>query len=204
MSKKSPLRENFQKQHGKRAQALLKPDPHQLYHIHWSLLSQLSWKESLLLTCQILGLFVNTLAADEKYPVLNRDNLTIPIQMQFSQKQKTFSELFAAFLEAIWNFERFEKQMASVAFVFPNLRTLKMWLDKWLKNPVPDDPSTSNMVNVPKHCWNLHHSTFIIFIDHWQGNCVLKSLSYWHAKSWDCLLTHWMPMTSILLLTMTI
>ena len=110
MSKKSRLRENFQKQHGKRAQALLKPDPHQLYHIHWSLLSQLSWKESLLLTCQILGLFVNTLAADEKYPVLNRDNLTIPIQMQLSRKQNTFSEFFTAFLKSKWNFEHFDKK----------------------------------------------------------------------------------------------
>ena len=151
-----------------------------------------------------MGLLVNTLATDEKYPVLNRDNLTIPIQMQFSQKQKTFSELFAAFLEAIWNFERFEKEMASVTFVFPKLRTLKMWLDKWLKNPVPDDPSTSNMVNVPKHCWNLHHSTFIIFIDHCQGNWVGKSLSYWHAKSWDTLLTHRLPIKSSLFLIETI
>ena len=170
MSKKPRLTEPFEKQRSKRARGFFKSALQHLYDIHWSLPSQLSWKTSLLLTCQILGLLVNTLAADEKNPVLNRDNLTIPIQMQFSQKQKTFSELFAAFLEAIWNFERFEKEMASVAFVFPNLRTLKMWLDKWLKNPVPDDPSTSNMVNVPKHCWNLHHITFIIFIDHCQDS----------------------------------
>ena len=200
MSKRSLFRGCFKKQYEKRVGALLNSALQHFYYIHWSLATELCSRKSLLLTCQILGLLANTLAADEKYPVLNRDNLTIPIQMQFSQKQKTFSELFAAFLEAIWNFERFEKEMASVAFVFPNLRTLKMWLDKWLKNPVPDDPSTSNMVNVPKHCWNLHHSTFIIFIDHCQGNWVGKSLSYWHAKSWDCLLTHWLPMKSILFL----
>ena len=69
----------------------------------------MSWKKSLLLTCKILGLLVNTLAADEKYPVLNTDNLTIPIQMQLSQKQKTFSEFFAAFLKFTVNFEYFEK-----------------------------------------------------------------------------------------------
>ena len=45
---------------------------------------------SLLFTCQTLGLLVKILAADEKYPVLNRDNLMRPIQMQLSQKQKTF------------------------------------------------------------------------------------------------------------------
>ena len=36
----------------------------------------------LLLTCKILGLLVNTLDADEKYPVLKRENLTVPIEMQ--------------------------------------------------------------------------------------------------------------------------
>ena len=61
------------------------------------------------LTGQIVGLLVNTFPADENYTVLNRDNLTIPIQMQLSQKQKTFSEFFAAFLKFRVNFEYFEK-----------------------------------------------------------------------------------------------
>ena len=39
---------------------------------------------SLLLTCEILKLLVNTLAADSKYPVLNRDNLTVPNQKELS------------------------------------------------------------------------------------------------------------------------
>ena len=50
------------------------------------------------------------MAADEKYPVLNRDNLTISVQMQLSQKQKTFSEFLAAFLKSRLNFEYFEKK----------------------------------------------------------------------------------------------
>ena len=110
MSKKYPFRGPFEKQHGKRAQALWKSAWQHLYHTHWSLPSQLSWKKSHLLTCQILGLLVNTLAANEKYPVLNRDNLTIPIQMQSSQKQKTFSQLFAEFLAGRLNFKYFEKK----------------------------------------------------------------------------------------------
>ena len=70
--------------------------------------SQLSWKTSLLLTYQISSLLVTTVAADEKYPVLNRDNLTIPIQILLSQKQKTFSEFFATFLKFILSFNKFE------------------------------------------------------------------------------------------------
>ena len=81
-----------------------------LYSIQLSLPSQLSWKKSLLLNSQILGLLVNTLAADEKYPLVKRDSLTIKFQMQLSQKQKTFSEFFAAFLKSTINFKHFEKK----------------------------------------------------------------------------------------------
>ena len=70
----------------------------------------MSWKKSPLLTCQSLGLIVNTLDADDKYPVLNNDNLTIPIQMQLAQKRKTFSEFLAAFLKYRLNFEYFQKK----------------------------------------------------------------------------------------------
>ena len=51
---------------------------------------------------------MNTLAADEKYPVLNGENLTIPIEMRFSQKQKTFPQFLAAFLKSRLNFKHFE------------------------------------------------------------------------------------------------
>ena len=54
---------------------------------------------------EILRLFVNTLALDEKHYLLNRDNLTQPIEIQLSQKQKTFSEFFFAFLKSILNFK---------------------------------------------------------------------------------------------------
>ena len=53
---------------------------------------------------------VNTLVTDEKYPVLNTENLTIPIQMQLSQKQITFYLFLAAFLEYGLNFEYFEEK----------------------------------------------------------------------------------------------
>ena len=164
----------------------------------------MTWKKSLLLTCKILGLLFITLAADEMYALLKKDNLTIPIQMQLSLKQKNLSQFFAAFLKATLNVKYFEIKTTLLDFVFPKLRTPETWSDKCLKSPVSDIPSTSNMVNVPKHCWNLHHSTFIIFIDHCQVTWVGERVSYWHAKSWDYLLTHWLSMKSILFLIETI
>ena len=63
--------------------------------------------------------------------------------------------------------------MKLIAFVFPKLRTLKMWLDKCLKSLVLEEPWRSNMVNVPKDCSYMHHITFIRFIDHYEVNSVV-------------------------------
>ena len=59
-----------------------------------------------MLTCQFLGLLVNTLAADAKYTVFNRENLTIAIVVQLSKKEKYFSEFFAAFLKCSLNLQQ--------------------------------------------------------------------------------------------------
>ena len=55
-------------------------------------------------------MFVNTLSANDKYSLLNRENLTEPIQMQLSQKRKIFSQFLSAFLKSSLNVERFQKK----------------------------------------------------------------------------------------------
>ena len=45
------------------------------------------------------------------YPVQGCENLQLPIQMQLSEKQKTFSEFFVPFLESSSNFKHFEKKV---------------------------------------------------------------------------------------------
>ena len=59
---------------------------------------------------------------------------------------------------------------------FRKYRVLKAWLDKCLKSRVSKDPSTDNMANGSRHCYNLNDSTFTIFINHYGGNYVGKSL----------------------------
>ena len=110
MSIKSRFKGSFKKQHGKRAQTLLKFAWQNLYHIYWSLWRQLTFKKFLLVICKISRLFPNTLSADSKYSLLNRDNLMQPIQMQVSQKPKSFAEFFAAFLKSSLNFEYFQQK----------------------------------------------------------------------------------------------
>ena len=54
-------------------------------------------------------MFVNKLTPDDKYSLLNRDNLTQPIGTQLFQKEKPCSEFFLAFPKSLLNFEHFEK-----------------------------------------------------------------------------------------------
>ena len=59
---------------------------------------------------EILRVFVNTLTADGKYPVQECQNLQLPIEMQLSEKRKSFSKFFVPFLESRSNFNHFEKK----------------------------------------------------------------------------------------------
>ena len=60
----------------------------------FSFSGKLIWIISSLVLGEILGVFVNTLTADVKYPAQGCENLQVPIQMQLSEKGKTFSEFF--------------------------------------------------------------------------------------------------------------
>ena len=110
MSKKSLLRRPYNKQHEKRSQTLLNYERHHFYYIFSPIKKKMSLKMSLLLTCKILGLFVNTFTDDDKYSAPNSDSLIEPIQMELSKKQKTVSHLFSQFRESILNFEQFGKK----------------------------------------------------------------------------------------------
>ena len=131
MSKKSPFKGSFEKQHGKCAQTLLKCQGHHLYHISWSLCRQLTCKKSLLVIWKISRLFPNTLSGDGKYSLLNRQILTQPIQMQLSQKQETCSEFFCGLLKSSLNFEHFEKKDDSHSWCISKLHTHKN-LVRWM------------------------------------------------------------------------
>ena len=65
----------------------------------------------MLVLCKFLRLLVKTLTDDEKYSLLYRENLTQPIQILLSQKQKSFSEFFSAFLKSTLNFAHFQKKV---------------------------------------------------------------------------------------------
>ena len=61
----------------------------------------------MLVFCKFLRVLVKTLTDDEKYSLLYRDNLTQPIQILLSQKQKSFYHFFSAFFKSTLSFEHF-------------------------------------------------------------------------------------------------
>ena len=64
----------------------------------------------MLVLCKFLRLLVKTLTDHEKYSLLYRENLTQPIQRLLSEKRKTFSQFFSAFLKSTLNFAHFQKK----------------------------------------------------------------------------------------------
>ena len=109
-SKKRSFRSAFDSQHVKASEILAKSPWECFYHVFSSLSGKLIWKMSPLVLAEILGVFGNTLTADVKYPVQDCENLQLPIQMQLSQKRKTFSDFFVPFLEYTSNFKHLEKK----------------------------------------------------------------------------------------------
>ena len=59
---------------------------------------------------EILGVFLNILTSNGKYTVQDVENLQLSIEIQLSEKRKTFSQFFVPFLESTSNFKHFEKK----------------------------------------------------------------------------------------------
>ena len=70
----------------------------------------MSWTKSAILGSECLTLFVNILTTDDKYSRRNKLNFKQQFEAPLSQKQKTFSEIFLAFLKCELNEEHFKKK----------------------------------------------------------------------------------------------
>ena len=88
----------------------------------------IEFQKSLLDAWKFFRPFINTLTADDKCSLTSRDKWMQTIQMHFSEKQKIFSEFFSSFFEYALNFERFQRKMTLIAYVFLKLPTTKQVL----------------------------------------------------------------------------
>ena len=100
MSETLRFKTPFDSPHAKGSERLLKHGRQHFYLILLSFCRKKSVKMTLLVRSEILGLFVNTLNAGDKYSLRNSKNLTQPIQIQLANQQKTFPKRFAPFLKS--------------------------------------------------------------------------------------------------------
>ena len=82
LSKKCRFRTSIDSQHVKGYQSLVKSALEHFYHIFSSLWEEIIWKISPLLEFEILGVFDNTLTADDKCLVQDCGDLQFAIQIQ--------------------------------------------------------------------------------------------------------------------------
>ena len=109
-SRKSCFRTPFGNQRINWFQTPLKVASHYYYPFSPWISGKLSWKKTALLWLKILRLFANTFTADDKYSCRNMQNFLQLLQTLLSQKRKTLSRFFIAFLKWAWNLQYFEKK----------------------------------------------------------------------------------------------
>ena len=68
-----------------------------------------------------MRLFITTLTSDDGYIRCNMQNFPQELQTPISQKQKTFSRFFIAFLECASNLEHFEKKDEHLSLIITEI-----------------------------------------------------------------------------------
>ena len=110
MPEKPYFRTAFSNQPVNGLETLLKSARHYYYPIFPWIWDKLTWKKSALVRSKILGQFVNTSTAEYMYSRRNMQTFRKQVQTPLSLKQKTFSEVFIAFVKSTWNGEHFQKK----------------------------------------------------------------------------------------------
>ena len=95
------------------------------FHVFPSFSENLIWKMSILVSGEILGMFIDTFTGDGKYSAQDSDNFPLPIQMLLFEKLKHFSQFFLPFLELYQILNILKRKMIVIANVFLKLKTVK-------------------------------------------------------------------------------
>ena len=121
MPKTPYIRTCFGKERVSGYEILLKSVRHHYCRMFPRICDKFSWKTSVLVRSEILGLFVNTLKIEYKYSPRNMQNFPQHPQTQLSQKGEDFSGFFNAFLQCISSLEHFEKKDEPSSLSIPEI-----------------------------------------------------------------------------------
>ena len=117
---------------------------------------------------------------------------------RFYLKKERLFLIFYCISETCMKFTTFWKNWrVSQPDYYRNYCIRKRYLLKRLKGLTSAHHSVINMLMGSKHCWSQHGITILLFRHDFEINWLGKSLPQSYLKSPYCLLTRWLPMTSI-------
>ena len=166
----------------------MKPFEKSIHSTILSIWAELREKISFLARFRNLGLLANTFTANNLFWCNDKVNLLLPFQMQLSQKLKTFSEFFIAFLkftfifeqleknEIYFHFWRFRKKWTLIIQVFRRLLTLKHVLTSISQNTFLWKPFGTDVLTSLKNWWNLQKYQFMLLFHHIWAQLIEKKL----------------------------
>ena len=114
MSKKRRFRTPFDSKHVKQSEKVHQSTSIILFHHigkNWVGKSRFS-------VFELLGVFVNTLTANDKYSLRTRKNLQPPNELRLSEKQTIFSQFLAAYLKSTSTVSEFDKKRWPLKIIF--------------------------------------------------------------------------------------
>ena len=135
---------------------------------------KLSWKTSLLVISEVLGVFVDIFTADDKYSFSKRENILQDIRMQLSEK----SSILINFILHCWNlnqtFNNLKKKMSLRAQVIPKLFTRKNVLAYLSEKQRFRTPSSKQRVKLSQTVLKSAGSNFMRLLH--------QPVKYWNRK----------------------
>ena len=109
LSKKRPLWTPLKSEHAKVSGIVAKSHWERFYHVFSLFWGKVDLENVSPRVRWNVRVFVSTLTVDGMSPVQYCENLQLPIQMQVSEKRKTFSQFFVPYLDSTSSFTHFEK-----------------------------------------------------------------------------------------------
>ena len=110
LSEKRCFKTRFESQHVKASQILVKSQWEHFCHVFSSFQGKFIWKMSpQIVLGEILGVLVNTLTVEGKYPVQDCENLQLPIQMHLSEERQSCFEFGFPFPRSTSIFKHFAR-----------------------------------------------------------------------------------------------
>ena len=107
-----------------------------------------------------------------------------------------FPSIFTIYIKfsMFWN-----KKQASIVKFFWSYCLRNLCLFNCITGLVSERPLTLNLFTSLKNSWNLQKSTCLLLFNNSEPNWIRKSSYSWDLRFQDCLITRWLPTTSILL-----